>query len=92
MLSRIAESLFWIGRYMERAETGARLLSVGSRNALIPNTSGGFRNEWESVLSATGANLGFVQKYGDDVRQRNSGRRVLASYVVEAGMPTILEG
>jgi len=28
MLSRIAESLFWIGRYMERAEDTARILDV----------------------------------------------------------------
>ena len=28
MLSRIAESLFWIGRYVERADDTARLLDV----------------------------------------------------------------
>ena len=28
MLSRIAESLFWIGRYVERADGTARLLDV----------------------------------------------------------------
>ena len=28
MLSRIAESLFWIGRYVERADNTARLLDV----------------------------------------------------------------
>ena len=28
MLSRIAESLFWIGRYVERAEVTARMLDV----------------------------------------------------------------
>ena len=28
MLSRIAESLYWIGRYVERAEDTARLLDV----------------------------------------------------------------
>ena len=28
MLSRIAESLFWIGRYVERAEDTARILEV----------------------------------------------------------------
>ncbi len=28
MLSRIAESLFWVGRYMERAEDTARILDV----------------------------------------------------------------
>ena len=28
MLSRIAENLYWIGRYVERAENTARLLDV----------------------------------------------------------------
>ena len=71
LLARHADNLFWIGRYVERAETQARLLEVGSRNALIPNSSGGFRNEWESILSASGTATGFSQKYGDDIRQRN---------------------
>ena len=31
MLSRIAESMFWIGRYVERAEGTARLLQTHSR-------------------------------------------------------------
>ncbi|MEL7343752.1 MAG: alpha-E domain-containing protein [Pseudomonadota bacterium] len=70
MLSRVAENLYWIGRYIERAETLARLLEVGARNALIPNTSGGFRNDWESVLAASGTAAGFDAKYGDPV-QRN---------------------
>ena len=70
MLSRTASNLFWIGRYMERAETGARLLAVGARNTLIPTMGGGFRNEWESVLAAGGHATAFAEKYGDPV-QRN---------------------
>jgi uncharacterized alpha-E superfamily protein len=70
MLSRTADNLFWITRYMERAETIARLLEVGSRNALIPSVSGGFRNEWESILQASGTAAGFWEKYGEPV-QRN---------------------
>jgi len=70
MLSRTADNLYWIGRYVERAETVARLLEVGARNALIPNIGGGYRNEWESILQASGTAAGFVQKYGDPV-QRN---------------------
>ena len=70
MLSRTAENLFWITRYMERAETIARLLDVGSRNALIPTVGGGYRNEWESILQASGTAAGFGDKYGDVV-QRN---------------------
>lgn len=70
MLSRTAQNLFWIARYLERAETSARLLEVGARNALLPNTGGGFRNEWESILSASGTAATFANKYGAPV-QRN---------------------
>ncbi len=70
MLSRTAENLYWIGRYLERAETHARLLEVGARNSLLPNIGGGYRNEWESVLEASGTREAFAEKYGDAV-QRN---------------------
>ncbi|WP_102109753.1 alpha-E domain-containing protein [Oceaniglobus roseus] len=70
MLSRTAENLFWTARYIERAETNARLLEVGARNALIPNTGGGYRNEWDSVLQASGTAAAFAEKYGETV-QRN---------------------
>ena len=64
MLSRTAENLYWIARYIERAETNARLLEVGQRNAMLPDVSGGNRNEWESVLMATGTKAAFDAKYG----------------------------
>ncbi|SMX24543.1 alpha-E domain-containing protein [Boseongicola aestuarii] len=71
LLARHAENLFWIGRFVERAETVARLLEVGSRNSLLPNSSGGFRNEWESVLQASGTAGQFEAKYAADMRERN---------------------
>jgi len=70
MLSRTAENLFWIGRYLERAETMTRLLAVGARIALIPQVGEGFRNEWDSLLQASGTAAGFRRKYGEAV-QRN---------------------
>ncbi len=69
MLSRTADNLFWIARYMERAETAARLLAVGARNSLIPSSQG-HRSEWDSLLRAIGTSEAFAQKYGDPV-QRN---------------------
>lgn len=69
MLSRTADNLFWIARYMERAETAARLLEVGSRIALLPSAAG-YRNEWDSLLQASGNADAFGRKYGDPV-QRN---------------------
>ncbi len=70
MLSRTAENLFWIARYIERAETMARLLEVGARIALMPSAGHGYRSEWESLLQASGTAEGFATKYGDPV-QRN---------------------
>ena len=70
MLSRTADNLYWIARYLERAETMARLLEVGSRIALLPSTGEGYRSEWESLLQASGTAIGFARKYGEPV-QRN---------------------
>ncbi len=70
MLSRTADNLFWIARYMERAETMARLLEVGARIALLPSAGHGYRSEWDSLLQASGTAAGFAKKYGDPV-QRN---------------------
>ncbi|MCU0826455.1 MAG: alpha-E domain-containing protein [Tabrizicola sp.] len=69
MLSRTADNLYWIARYMERADTVARLLEVGSRISLLPSAHG-YRSEWDSLLQATGMAAAFAQKYGDPV-QRN---------------------
>jgi uncharacterized alpha-E superfamily protein len=69
MLSRTADNLYWIARYMERAETVARLLEVGSRISLLPSAHG-YRSEWDSLLQAAGLAVNFARKYGDPV-QRN---------------------
>lgn len=69
MLSRTADNLFWMGRYLERAETAARALEVGARIALMP-TAAGYRNEWASLLQASGTAEDFWRKYGEAV-QRN---------------------
>ena len=70
MLSRTADHLFWIARYMERAETAARLLDVGARISLLPSAGAGFRSEWDLILQASGTAEGFARKYDDPV-QRN---------------------
>ncbi len=69
MLSRTADNLYWLARYMERAETAARLLEVGARISLLP-TEQGYRNEWDSLLRSTGSANAFAKKYGHAV-QRN---------------------
>ena len=63
MLSRTADNLYWIARYLERAETAARLLEVGARIALLPSAQG-YRNDWDSLLHASGGATGYAEKYG----------------------------
>ncbi|GKX32615.1 MAG: hypothetical protein MnENMB40S_02330 [Rhizobiaceae bacterium MnEN-MB40S] len=55
MLSRAAENLFWLGRYMERAESTARIIAMGQRMAMLPGSPG--RSEWTSVMQTTGAEM-----------------------------------
>lgn len=56
MLSRVAENLFWIARYTERAENLARLIDAARRMAALPRDLGRQpSNEWASVLIAAGA-------------------------------------
>lgn len=71
MLSRTAENLYWLARYMERAETMARLLDVGYRMAMMPSTGSGYRNEWASLVAAAGSSSGFEAKFGEEFRQRD---------------------
>ena len=50
MLGRTASNLYWMARYIERAENIARLAEVGFRITLTPDTSEGHRQEWRSAI------------------------------------------
>jgi uncharacterized alpha-E superfamily protein len=58
MLSRTASSLYWIGRYVERAEFLARLMEATIRlDALSPRTDG--PGAWDSALTVASADHDF---------------------------------
>jgi uncharacterized alpha-E superfamily protein len=65
MLSRAADNLYWLARYIERAENVARIIAVGYRMASIAGSLGSNGNEWLSTLIATGCEVGFFAKYGE---------------------------
>jgi len=52
MLRRIAGNLFWLARYLERAEWRARLLDVNYR--LLVENSAEAKDEWWPLLAVTG--------------------------------------
>ncbi|HEX5007649.1 MAG TPA: alpha-E domain-containing protein [Hyphomonadaceae bacterium] len=53
MLSRTADNLYWMGRYMERADATARLIEMGHRMAMLPGSNE--LDEWRSVAAASGS-------------------------------------
>jgi len=63
MISRVADHCFWFGRYVERAESVARVLFVTRNLALDAELSP--RQCWGPVLSVSGEHQPFVAKYGE---------------------------
>jgi uncharacterized alpha-E superfamily protein len=52
MLSRVAENIYWLARYVERAENTARLVRVNSH--LVLDTPRGITPGWEPLVDITG--------------------------------------
>ena len=63
MLGKTAGGLFWMARYLERAENTARLLETGQRMALTRSSAAG--EEWGSVLQTASALHGYMEKYSE---------------------------
>ena len=63
MLSRVAENLYWMTRYLERAENTARLIDVGFHLALTRGSRASQEEEWRSVLITTGQEPGFTARH-----------------------------
>ena len=65
MLARTADNLYWLSRYVERAEYLARILEATHRVATLPVGYAGSTNEWESALSTAGCAAAFFAVYND---------------------------
>ncbi len=50
MLSRTADNLFWMARYIERTENTARLLDVNLTTSLLPQTAEEAERGWRALL------------------------------------------
>jgi uncharacterized alpha-E superfamily protein len=64
MLSRTADCLYWLARYVERAESVARALLVAHRMASLARSLGDPGNEWQSTLVAVGCEPHYTAKHG----------------------------
>ena len=65
MLSRTADHLFWMARYMERAENTARMLDVNYQMSLLPQSEGAAERGWRGLLSISELTGDFAKRYGE---------------------------
>jgi len=70
MLSRTADSLFWMSRYVERAENTARMLDVGFRMSQLPRNVNDPSAEWRPPLAISGDMKAFAERF-DAVTEDN---------------------
>ncbi len=63
MLSRTADNLYWLARYVERAEYIARILDTTLRLTTLPLAYVGTTNEWESAVATAGCAGVFFETY-----------------------------
>jgi uncharacterized alpha-E superfamily protein len=69
MLSRTAASLYWTGRYIERADFTSRLLDATIRLAALPSSYGGDIGAWGGALAAAGAAGDYAAAYPELLEQ-----------------------
>ncbi len=63
MLSRTADHLFWMARYMERAENTARMLDVNYQMSLLPLSTEQAEQGWRALLSISELTGSFSEHY-----------------------------
>ena len=67
LLSRVADSVYWMGRYIERAENVARFLDVNQN--LMLDLPRGFGDQWQPIVDTTGDRAKFQELYGTPTRE-----------------------
>lgn len=65
MLSRTAEHLYWLARYVERAESLARILEATLRLTSTPTADSANGTEWASAIATAGCEDGFYAVYSE---------------------------
>jgi uncharacterized alpha-E superfamily protein len=83
MLSRTADHLYWMARYMERAENTARMLDVNYQTSLLPQSEDAALNAWRGLLSISELGHDYAQRYGEV-----SAQGVMAFMVQDARNPS----
>jgi hypothetical protein len=80
MLSRVAENLYWLARYIERAENTARLVNVNAN--LVLDLPKGMSPGWQPLVDITGGEECLRQSYKDSTSERRG-----AVLIADTGNP-----
>jgi len=67
LLSRVADAVYWMGRYIERAENVARFIDVNHN--LMLDLPGDYAGQWQPIVDTTGDRALFQQRYGEATRE-----------------------
>lgn len=65
MLSRTADHLYWMARYMERAENIARMLDVNLRMSMMPQSQIQEDQAWGATLRIMGLETAFHERFAE---------------------------
>ncbi len=63
MLSRTADHLYWMSRWIERGESLARMLDAHYRHSLLPHAPDVVERDWRATLASLGALDGYLAKH-----------------------------
>ena len=74
MLARVAENIYWLARYLERAENTARLISVNAN--LLLDLQRGYELGWLPLIDITGSRAEF------DAQKRRSDEREIVQFLL----------
>lgn len=83
MLSRTADHLFWMARYVERAENTARMLDVNQQTSLLPQSEKAAEEGWRALLG-----ISELQSRYDEKHDRVVARHVIDFMVRDPSNPS----
>jgi uncharacterized alpha-E superfamily protein len=80
VLARVAENIYWLARYLERAENTARLISVNAN--LLLDLQRGYELGWLPLIDITGSRAEF-----DSQKRRTDEREIVQFLLADATNP-----
>jgi len=83
VLSRLADHIYWMSRYIERAENTARLLDVQHQASMLPGVDGERAAGWRALLRLSELEDAYLARHGEV-----SAERVLQYMVTDTDNPS----